>query len=150
MIARIGGICVLEAEYEQRASSRRLKSSSGVQDVLLTSKRVFPAIVDNNTTVVVVNTTVTTVNTTNSTNVVTPTPVVVVPVNTTTTVDTVSPLLKTALTKAIADAAAGSTIYTKTTSGYYYVQKGFTPANTTYYFWQYGEAVKTYNLDVTV
>jgi len=44
MIARIGGTCFLEAEYEHRASSRRLKSSSGVQDVLLTSRHVFPAI----------------------------------------------------------------------------------------------------------
>lgn len=41
MIARIGGKGLGDAEYAHRASSRRLKSSSGVQDVLLTRSRVL-------------------------------------------------------------------------------------------------------------
>ena len=48
MMARIGGrrLVSAEEEYVQRAESRRLKSSSGVQDVLLTSSLVCPAIIE--------------------------------------------------------------------------------------------------------
>lgn len=48
MIASIGGRLVdevEEVEYAQRAERRRLKSSSGVHDVLLTSNFVFPPII---------------------------------------------------------------------------------------------------------
>ena len=49
MMATMGGRTLLavdvELEYLHRASRRREKSSSGVQDVLLTSSLVFPAII---------------------------------------------------------------------------------------------------------
>lgn len=45
MSARIGGSGLLEDAYLHNASSKRLKSSSGVQDVLLTSNLVLPAMI---------------------------------------------------------------------------------------------------------
>jgi len=45
MMANIGGNDVSDEEYRHNASRSRLKSSSGVQDVLLTNSLVFPAII---------------------------------------------------------------------------------------------------------
>lgn len=44
IIASMGGNSFVDAEYAHRASRRRLKSSSGVQDVLLTNSRVSAVI----------------------------------------------------------------------------------------------------------
>ena len=113
-------------------------SNGATSDPTNGGQLVNPKITDTNTTVVVDNTKTTTNTTTNNTNVVNTnttvvTPVVpVVPV----VVDTVTPgLLKTALTAAIADAAASTTVYPVLTGSYWAIKKGFTPSNSTYYFW---------------
>lgn len=98
-------------------------------------------VVNNNNTTVNTNTTVV-VPTPTPTPTPTPPPVVVVD---TTTVNN----LKAALTAAIKEAAASTVAYPKLAGTYYYIQKGFTPSNSTYYFWQFGQSGTSYNLDVS-
>jgi hypothetical protein len=106
---------------------------------------VNPKITDTNTTVVTptnTNTNTTTNTTVNPTPTPTPTP--------TPSVDNVTPLLQAALPVAISQAAANNTAYTVSQGGYYYTKLGYTPNNSTYYFFQFGENGNAYNLDVTV
>lgn len=103
------------------------------------------------TTTTTTNTTNTTSTTTNTTkNTTTPTTNTTTPTTTTTTTTTVTASLQSALKTAVSQAAAGNSAYTKTSGSYYYVTLGYTPANSTYYFWQYGASSSTYILDVTV
>lgn len=119
---------------------------------------VYAGVSDNSTKVATTTTTTTNTNAntaTNTTKTTTTTPTttttVTVPTTTTTTKTTVSvSALQSALKTAITQAAAGNSAYTKTSGSYYYVKLGYTPANSTYYFWQYGASSTSYILDVTV
>lgn len=134
-------------------TSERVKltdSNGATSDPTNGGQKVNPKITDTNTTVVATNTTTNTNSNTN-TNVVNTTTVVVTPTPTPVVVDTVTPkLLAKALTQAISDAAANSTAYPATIGSYYSIKKGFTPQNSTYYFWQYAATSTTFNLDVSV
>lgn len=58
--------------------------------------------------------------------------------------------LRTALATAIKEADAGNAAYPRLAGTYYYIKKGFTPSNSTYYFWQYAQVGTGYNLDLSV
>ena len=101
-------------------------SAGATSDPTNAGQVVYPKITDTNTTVVVDNTHTTTNTTTNNTNVNNSTnttvvvPIVVPPIVVPVVVDTVTAgLLQTALTAAVADAAASTAHYPQTVGSYW-------------------------------